>query len=219
MFIAAFVLHSPWENVIWPSSLCCCLKIKASKWCASLRASVSNAVVLCWKVVSGQPPRNCRRAMSGVQCVRWHSRLADRQAARGAQEALRAAARGRGGGGWESADTSKCVFVCTQLSWTVWLYNRCIIIRERPSGGRSLFGSVRLLDGDESSSCHWLDAAIHTPSLCPSLPRWCGFYSRHFLCVFQHRSLRVYRTFFKPHWLYHNICFNEQEIFPIPKVV
>lgn len=54
------------------------------------------------------------------------------------------------------------VCVCAQLSWSVWLRNRCIIIRERPSGGRSLFGSVQPVDGDDSLSRHWLDAAVHT---------------------------------------------------------
>lgn len=170
-----------------------CLKIGASKWCASLQASVSDAVVLYWNAGPGQPPRSCRHTVSGVQCVRWHSGLADQRAARGAQEELRAAARGRGGGGWEGAVTSKCVCVCAQLSWSVWLCNRCIIIRERPSGGRSLFGSVQPVDGDESSRCHWLDAAVHTlprSTRAPASRVFCGFYSRRFLCDFQHGPLR-----------------------------
>lgn len=61
------------------------------------------------------------------------------------------------------APSLQSVCVCAQLSWSVWLCNRCIIIRERPSGG-SLFGSVQPVDGDDSLSRHWLDAAVHTLS-------------------------------------------------------
>lgn len=69
--------------------------------------------------------RCCGGSVSGVQCVRWHSGLADQRTwrSRGDQGGRK---EERGGGGC-------CHFkVCALLSWSAWLCNSHIIIRGRP---------------------------------------------------------------------------------------
>lgn len=103
-------------------------------WCLNIRLSTRGGYRyrdLCWilfflnyssKVCCSQC---CGGSVSGVQCVRWHSGLADQRTwrSRGDQGGRK---EERGGGGC-------CHFkVCALLSWSAWLCNSHIIIRGRP---------------------------------------------------------------------------------------
>lgn len=80
------------------------------------------------RVLGAASPLLPRLRVRGSVCQM--AQQAGRPAARGAQEEIRAAAGGGGGGG---KGGGYCHFkVCAQLSWSVWLCNRCIIIRGRP---------------------------------------------------------------------------------------
>lgn len=95
--------------------------MKASKWWISPQASVVDVVIIHWKYAAACSPCSRGGSVSGVHCVRWHSRLADQQ---------HVALRRRSGQRQEEgvAVTSKSAL----LSWSASLCNSHIIIRGRP---------------------------------------------------------------------------------------